>query len=291
MPNIRTGPTPRLSWPPIIARAAEIVESYDIPVTLRQLFYRLVAEELIRNSLGCYSYLSELTAKLRRRGEFPQLSDRGRRILRPISFRDPADALEWLSTAYRVERAATQPVSLWLGVEKNALAGLLQDWFEDLGLPILPLGGYSSQSLDGDVREEVARDARKAVLIYAGDFDASGMDIGRSFIAHTDCWAETIRIGLSEEQIAEHALPVLRGKAKDARAAKFIAAHPVIHAQYDFGFEKGKRVPVQVELDALDPDLLHGLFTEVIERFWDVTEYAAAVAREELDREELGNLR
>jgi hypothetical protein len=36
----------RLSWAPIIARAAAIVASYDIPVTLRQLFYRLVVEML-----------------------------------------------------------------------------------------------------------------------------------------------------------------------------------------------------------------------------------------------------
>lgn len=287
----RISPARRLSWPPVIARAAEIVNSYDISVTLRQLFYRLVSEQLIPNAEGPYKRLSSLTAEARRRGEFPALADRGRRILRPLSFTDPSDALTWLTEQYRVDRAATQPISLWLGVEKNALAGLLQDWFDEMAIPILPLGGYSSESLDRKVINEVSRDDRKAVLIYAGDFDASGMDIGRSFVDTTNCWAETIRIGLNEVQIADQALPVLRGKAKDARARKFIEAHPEIHAQHDFGHEDGKRVPVQVELDALDPDLLHGLFTDAINQFWDTTAFEVSIAQERADREELRNLR
>ncbi len=38
----------RLDWPPIIDRAAQIVASYDTGVTLRQLFYRLVAAQTSR---------------------------------------------------------------------------------------------------------------------------------------------------------------------------------------------------------------------------------------------------
>ena len=35
--------SPRRDWSAILARAGEIVRSYDTGVTLRQLFYRLVA--------------------------------------------------------------------------------------------------------------------------------------------------------------------------------------------------------------------------------------------------------
>ena len=34
----------RMNWPLILVDAAKIVLSYDTPVTLRQLFYRLVAK-------------------------------------------------------------------------------------------------------------------------------------------------------------------------------------------------------------------------------------------------------
>jgi hypothetical protein len=49
-------------WDDILKVAAEIVESYDTPVTLRQLFYRLVSMQLIRNSGPEYTQLSNRTA-------------------------------------------------------------------------------------------------------------------------------------------------------------------------------------------------------------------------------------
>ena len=51
---------PSRKWLPIIDRAAEIVASYDTKVTLRQLFYRLVAESAIRNEQADYAHLSKL---------------------------------------------------------------------------------------------------------------------------------------------------------------------------------------------------------------------------------------
>ncbi|WP_042389668.1 hypothetical protein [Streptacidiphilus melanogenes] len=278
----------RLSWAPIVARAAEIVESYDIPVTLRQLFYRLVMEQLLPNTQTAYKSLSAETTKLRRRDEFPRLFDRGRKIYQPVWFDDPGDAMRALIAQYRLDRTALQDTSVFLGVEKNALAGLLQAWFDDSGLPVLPLGGYSSESLDRLVRERVEADGRPAVLIYAGDFDPSGMDIGRNFIAQTDCWKQTIRIGLDEALIERYELPVLEGKATDPRAPKFIDEHPDIHARHNYGRDaKGRRIPVQVELDAVDPAELRALFQAAINQFWDTSGFEAMVRQEDADRAQL----
>ncbi|WP_251091435.1 hypothetical protein [Streptomyces sp. Caat 7-52] len=52
---------------------------------------------------------------------------------------------------------------------------------------------------------------RPAALVLAGDFDASGMDISRSFVEMTSCWKKVHRIGLDEELITRYGLPVLRG--------------------------------------------------------------------------------
>lgn len=281
----------RLNWAPIVARAAEIVRSYEIQVTLRQLFYRLVMEELIPNDQTAYKTLSSQTAGLRRKNEFPALFDRGRRILQPAAWNGPAAAMRALINQYRVDRTEGQDYMVFLGVEKNALAGLLQEWFDEYGVPVLPLGGYSSEGIDRVVKQQVARDGRPAILIYAGDFDASGMDIGRNFIAQTDCWEETIRVGLSEELIVDLGLPVLKGKPADSRAPKFIDAHPEIHARHDFGMEwigQGKarrlaRVPVQVELDAVDPARLHNLFMDALNEYWDHDSYQDTLDREDED--------
>ena len=44
----------RFDWAATLARAAEFVRSYNTGVTLRQLFYRLVAAGLLENTQNAY---------------------------------------------------------------------------------------------------------------------------------------------------------------------------------------------------------------------------------------------
>ncbi|MET9524524.1 hypothetical protein [Streptomyces coeruleorubidus] len=141
------------------------------------------------------------------------------------------------------------------------------------------------------MKTRVKPEGRPAVLVLSGDFDASGMDISRSFVEMTNCWKKVHRIGLDEGLITRHGLPVLRGKATDSRAADFIAAHPEIHARHGFGAdEKDRPYPVQVELDAVDPGELRGLYQRVIDRYWDAAAFRAALASEKQHRAVLRRL-
>jgi hypothetical protein len=287
-------------WDEILRRAAEIVESYDIRVTLRQLFYRLVSEEVLKNRKGDYDTLSTKTAEARRRDEFPALVEHGRSIRQLPHWSSPQSALDGLARSLTVDRTLSQDYTLVLGVEKNALSDLLSSWFGKLGVPIMPLGGYGSQTLEEDIRElaeeyrEIAGEFdRPAVLIYAGDFDASGMNIGEKFIEYTeDVWDHTTRIGLSEEQIYELQLPVLPGKVKDPRAPKFVERYPEIHARAGFGLGKNRegrdaQIPVQVELDAVEPTTLHSWYKDAIDEWWDEDAYQAMLELEEKGRAQL----
>ena len=92
----------------------------------------------------------------------------------------------------------------------------LQEWFGDLGVPVLALGGYSSQTYEDDVIADAAADERPAVLLYAGDHDPSGEDIDRDFIAQTDCWDEVRRVALTARQVEQYALPPQPGKGPTA---------------------------------------------------------------------------
>ncbi|HEX3826136.1 MAG TPA: hypothetical protein VHV82_02575 [Sporichthyaceae bacterium] len=282
----------------ILPRAAEIVESYDIPVTLRQLHYRLVSLGLIRNTKKEYDALSERTAELRRDDLFPELFDRGRDIEQSHGWTDTDQMLDYYRRVFRLRRTTGQEYQIWLGVEKNALAGLLSDWFDELGLPVVPLGGYSSESLDRKVRRQVEGDDRPAVLIIAGDFDASGEDISRNFVRHTDCWADVTRIGLEAEQVEELGLIVQAGKCRDSRAPAFIDRYLDLHADYAdvlagrCGSEKAcpgdhgpaNPAPVQVELDAVEPLTLRGWFQDQIDIWWDDDVYQQTLADEEQAR-------
>ena len=85
----------RTNWTDVLTVAAEIVDSYtDTSVTLRQLFYRLVAAEVLPNTTTAYKTLSARTAEARREGTFPDLIDRTRTIHRHQTFTGPEDALD-----------------------------------------------------------------------------------------------------------------------------------------------------------------------------------------------------
>ncbi|MBQ0902679.1 hypothetical protein [Micromonospora sp. U21] len=265
----------RIDWPAIITRAAAIVRTYSTGVTLRQLHYRLVSEQLYPNTQSAYKRLSSLTAEGRRNGTFPDLMDRGRIIHEYTSFADPEHALDSLLSWYRVDRTEDQDVSLYLGVEKAGMVEQLRAWFGHLGLPVLALGGYASQSYVRDVVDHQRERGRPAVLLYAGDHDPSGEDIDRDFTARTDCWQEVRRVALSAEQVRQYRLPPNPGKAEDSRAGAFVARHGEL---------------VQVELDALDPADLRQLFTAAIAEFWDTSAYESAIAREAADRAALARV-
>jgi len=274
--NVAVNVAPRrIDWSSIIERAADIVRSYDTSVTLRQLFYRLVSEQVIPNTTTAYKRLSSLTAEARRQGDFPDLIDRGRQIHRDPFWDSAADAIEALLDQFRLDRTAGQDTSIYLGVEKAGMVVQLQSWFGDLGIPVLALGGYSSQTYAATVRRHVGAQDRFAVLLYAGDFDPSGEDIDRDFIEQTNCWLEVVRVALTAEQVREHRLPINPGKASDSRAAGFIERHGSL---------------MQVELDALDPTALRSMFQAAVDEFWDTSAYRRVLDREQSARRRLAEL-
>jgi hypothetical protein len=173
---------------------------------------------------------------------------------------------------YRRDRTEGQDYAIYLGVEKAGIVEQLIDWFWPLGLRILPLGGYSSQSFVKQVVEHADDDGRETLLIYAGDFDASGEDIDRDFVERTDVWDDVQRIALNPAQIAQYNLPPLPGKASDSRAAGFVRRHGSL---------------MQVELDALPPDILRGLFQDAIDQVWDDAAYQASIAQEKRERDSI----
>jgi hypothetical protein len=259
----------RLGWQTILATAVAIVNGYDTGVTLRQLFYRLVAAELLPNTRVAYSTLSHQTAQARRAGTFPALIDRTRDVHRYTSFPGPEEASDWLCRIYRRDRTEGQEVSIYLGVEKAGIVEQLRSWFGDYGIPILALGGYSSQTYIAQVIEDVQRQDRPAILIYAGDFDPSGEDIDRDFLARTEVFDEVVRVALNANQVRRYKLPEQMGKATDSRARGFVERHGRL---------------VQVELDALPPDVLRGLFQDAIDPHWDTSEYERVLGRETDER-------
>jgi hypothetical protein len=269
----------RVSWPAVLAHARAIVESYDTGVTLRQLFYRLVADGTLPNTQHKYRYHSEVTAKARRTASFPELLDRTSRIERGLRFSGAGAALDWLLDMYRRDRTEGQPWTIYLGVEKAGLSAQLRACFgDDLGVPIVALGGYASQTLADAVRRDIVEAGRPAVLVYAGDLDPTGEDIDRDFERRVGVFDKVVRVALTAEQVQSYALPfnpdeaVVRKLEGDSRAKAFVQRHGSL---------------VQYEVDALPPETLRDLYGSAIESFWDDAAHRSVLAREQADLAEL----
>ena len=76
----------------------------------------------------------------------------------------------------------------------------------------------------------------------AGDFDCSGEDIERDWVARTGCWSRTERVLLTYDQVRAYGLPATEGKSGDPRWPTFARS---------YGFDPGRSV--QWEVEALEP--------------------------------------
>lgn len=262
----------RKNWPPIVTHAAAIVNSYSTPVTLRQLFYRLVSDGTLANSLGDYKTLSSTTAQARREGWFPTLLDMTRTTEVAPSWSSPKAFIDSVIPQYARDHTEGQETMLVLGAEKATLKAQLEHWFGHLHVPTVVLRGYSSQTYTDDVRDMVISDGRPGVLLYVGDLDPSGEDIDRDFVARTDCWKHVERIAVKGPHVTTYGLTKQPGKAKDARAAAFVAKHGSLY---------------QVEVEALDPNDLKTLVETAVNGWWNDDAYDACLTQEKKDRKEL----
>ena len=267
----------RKDWPPILERAAAIVEEYDTAVTLRQVHYRLVAEAEAtgsgyRTAENDYKNLSRLTAEAAATARSRRCSTAPARS----SGRDLGLAGGGARTRSQLvppRPARTQEVLPVVVVEKATLIAQVVSWFGGLCVPAVALRGYASETLERLVLELVEDDHRDVVLLYAGDFDPTGEDIPRAFEDNTGL--DLRRVALTAEQVDEYGLPPAPGKASDSRAAGFVARHGRL---------------VQVELEALDPDDLRALLTAELDGLIETSSSQVERERQQAETARLAEL-
>jgi hypothetical protein len=259
-----------------VAQAREVVESYaPLQVTLRQVFYRLTALQVIRNHPYDYIELGRHTAEARRTDGFPRLIDNGRSIDRPFAFDDLDDMQRWLLTQYRRDRTEGQPYRVYLGTEKATMVGILDQAFSERGIPIVATRGMSGQELVTDVvlELEAEEDERESVLLYAGDFDPSGMRIGNEFVERVGLFDHYIRVALDHTVVGQLPESIQPAKPDDPNMGRFRA----------YCSEHGVE-PCQIELEALPPEELVARFEAALTPWWDVKAHRRSLRKEAADR-------
>lgn len=278
----------------LIDATNKITAQYSTRLTLRQIYYRLVATQVIENKQSEYKYLSKVLteARLENKVPFSNIEDRTR--VPDVEYCNYWTPREWLVglirdaynsiLAYSIPKWYQQTTFVEVWVEKDALRGLFREVCRELEVTLVTCKGYPSitllkESADRIKRERRARKVDKLVILYFGDFDPTGRHIPENVEQRM---REDFRldfeldiIALTQEQIDEYNLPPVPAKRSDSRTANFISEH-------------GDQA---VELDAIEPDVLQDIIREAILLHYDEDKWDAEIlpmeeeAQEELEGE------
>lgn len=261
----------------LIEEVQKIIATYRTKMTLRQIYYRLVASEVIENTIAQYKYLSSVLVYARENGMIDPyaIEDRHRDSARvpDDTYNDPdehfkgyVDALLVNHLTYRLPKWYNQPTKVIVSLEKDALSGIFGNTCSNLGCGFLVGKGYNSYTQIHDLARKLEgfdSTTTKIVMLYFGDFDPTGKDIIRSLEERLEKECQGIDfdhelIALTQQQIQQWKLPPAPTKKTDTRAGKFIA-------------EFGDRA---VELDAIEPNELQKLIKDSVDPYFDKDIYA-----------------
>lgn len=266
----------------LLANVEAIVDDYRayLPLTVRQLFYRLVGAFGYPKTEESYAQLCEKLNRARRAG---LLSWDAIRDDRPTETRIYADtdlpsflrdaSYGLAGSAYRLHPRTDQPLDVLVACEASGMVPMLESAVADLGATVASSGGFDSVTQ----KREIALRAKRhpLVVLHVGDHDPSGVHLFSSFAEDVTAFAEaegafirSKRVAVLPEHITEYDLETAPPKRTDRRS-----------------FE-GETV----QAEALAPDVLVGIVRQAVEDFTDLGIFEATRNRQAEERERLESI-
>lgn len=265
----------------LIERVNSIISEYDAQgyeLTLRQVYYQLVARGFIPNNERSYKNLGELINNGRLAGliDWYAIVDRTRNLRRNSHWECPSDVIDSARYSYMLDRWVNQPNYVEVWVEKDALIGIVSQICRKLDVPHFSCRGYTSQSeMWSAAQRFIRQDHRESrTIIHLGDHDPSGIDMSRDIQDRLDMFGANVevkRVALTMEQIELFNPPPNPTKLTDARASGYI---------YEYGHECW-------ELDALEPKIITNLIENEVSALADPDLFEEIEHREQRDKDNI----
>jgi hypothetical protein len=230
-------------------------QGYDL--TLRQLYYQMVARDLIENSQRSYKKLGGIIANARLAGlvDWDAIVDRTRNLQRNPHWASPKGIVEAAVASYRIDKWQSQDYRPEIWIEKDALTGVIAPVCRELDVPYFSCRGYTSASEMWKAGRRMAYHAlngQEPVVFHLGDHDPSGIDMTRDIRERLSLFSErdieVDRIALNMDQVESYGPPPNPAKITDSRSDGYIA---------EYGNESW-------ELDALEPAVLSQLIQHAV---------------------------
>jgi len=270
----------------LVDMANVVIDDYQergYELTLRQLYYQLVARDLIPNTEKSYKHLGTTVSNGRLAGliDWNAIVDRTRERSKRPAWSSPDEIIRASASQYRIDKWIGQDFRVFVWVEKEALAGVVRAACarHDIQVDYVSCRGYMSQSTmwrEGMNLAQVWADDQVPVILHLGDHDPSGIDMTRDNLERLSLFSGlpegtgfiVERIALNFDQIEQYDPPPNPTKLSDSRASGYVA---------EYGSSSW-------ELDALDPDVLVALIRSRVEWYIDRPTWRERVAIEDEQR-------
>jgi len=284
------------SWRPhkktavLMYQVQGILEEYraHLPMSGRQVFYRLVAVHDYPKTENFANKLTEHLVRARRAGMIPfeHIRDDGISLMDHAHYADENDFYKHVhdeAKAYKRDKLARQKLKLRVYCEAAGRIPQLGKVCEPYSIPVYSCSGFDSLSAKYELKESIWRayqyQGRRTAILHLGDHDPSGESIFNDGLVE-DIYAflerdvphkqphEVVtfeRAALTKEQIARFQLPTAPPKDTDSRTKNW----------------KGEEA---CQLEALAPDVLAGLLDATIKTYLNLAIYEQDLKAEEEDR-------
>jgi hypothetical protein len=214
----------------VIASVRRVLEEYraHLPLTIRQVFYRLVALEVLGKTERDYKSLAEKVNRARRAQlvPFDAIRDDGLTLRKGHDFRDLAAAFDYfdsLAASARFDLQAGQPCRLVLWCEAAGMVPQLVRVGAPYGVDVVSSGGFDSLTAKHDMARKLGQAPHE--VLHIGDFDPSGVHVFSSLDEDVNALTADMdlepvaftRLAVTPAQIARLELPTAPPKVTDRR--------------------------------------------------------------------------
>ncbi|MDE1764197.1 MAG: hypothetical protein KGH88_08120 [Thaumarchaeota archaeon] len=248
-----------------------IMSQYNMLLTVRQIFYRLVSSGFIQNTINSYKLFDRMITRGREKGDIDarRIVDRARQIIGGdygyASVQDfVRSKISELEDTERYTRRVwdCQPQYVEVWVEKDALATLFSTIADGYRVVTYPSRGYSSYT---KVYEAINKrfsmyEDRPITILHFADHDPSGLNMTddiQSRLYRYGSHAKVKRMALTYTQVRQFGLEPMPTKISDSRWK-------------EYSLQYGSQC---WELDALPPNELQNIIRDAIKGHIDVSRW------------------
>jgi len=274
----------------LMFQVKQIIEEYrdHLPLTARQIFYRMVAAYGYPKTESAVDSLSQHLVRARRAEmiDFDHIRDDGIAVMAQAHYADENDFFRHVreeGASYKRDKLARQKINMRVYCEAAGMMPQLESVCEPYSIPVYSCSGFDSVSAKYQLKEACWRafayKGRRTVILHLGDYDPSGESIFNDGLVE-DVYAflerdvphkqphevaTFERVALKAEHIERFNLPTAPPKSTDGRT-------------------KNWQGEATCQLEALAPDVLAGLLDATIKAYLNLAVYERDLKAEEEER-------